>query len=76
MFTLFYNKNSIATVPDPDPAAIQAAIESHLGLSLDNPVTATQTLDDHGWAIIQWDPHWMNYRQIGSLRPVQLTGGA
>ncbi len=68
MLTLTYDKHPIASIPDPDPAIIQAAIESHLGLTLDNPVTAAH-IDSDGWAILQWDPTCMNYRQIGSLRP-------
>jgi len=69
MLNLTFEKKSIATLSDPDPATIQLAIENHLGVHLANPITALSLDDAQGWAILQWDPTCKNYRQIGSLRP-------
>ena len=69
MLELLFRNKSIATLRDPDPRQIQEALRRFTGQPQLQPLIPTRTLDDGGWAVIQWDETMKGYRQIAKLIP-------
>jgi hypothetical protein len=73
MLDLIFHGHNIGTVRDPDPRAIQSLIQSFTGQPQLKPVVPTQTLDDGGWAVIQWSEEDRNWKRIARLTPREIA---
>jgi hypothetical protein len=69
MLELLFRNKSIGTLRDPDPRQIKSILHSFTGQPQLQPLIPTRTLDDGGWAVIQWDETMQGYRQIARLVP-------